>query len=354
MKKILLVLMMSLCIVTPPLFAETYYWNGHTGFREFDNLESELLNISNGSSGIKSMAVPVDLRGEDFLFTIRVANLHSNHRRDYTYIDKEGNKAKCRLPGWGIYFTSEQGEVMTILLKGKSSFDLFGMQGDGLELSGNMSEGVNLFSVDCGMSLNAHDGLNTLVVKHEGDEWAVSGGSPSLSKLADFTVPFVANTVSLFVEQGGDINVAEIKLNIDTQRKLYSSHVMTDEDYASYFEKSGDPLEGFWGVYDRVLDEDLLRLGGDYKLAIIRSDKGYDLVYLSGAKVNSSYWERGMIKGKLLSDDYGGAFNVVWYDSQQTAMSHDIKAQSENGVMLTINFPYQSSQLRLHKVVSRQ
>jgi hypothetical protein len=107
-------------------------------------------------------------------------------------------------------------------------------------------------------------------------------------------------------------------------------------------------------VYDRVLDEDLLRLGGDYKLAIIRGDKGYDLVYLSGAKVNSSYWERGMIKGKLLSDDYGGAFNVVWYDSQQTAMSHDIKAQSENGVMLTINFPYQSSQLRLHKVVSRQ
>jgi len=243
---------------------------------------------------------------------------------------------------------------MTILLKGKSSFDLFGMQGDGLELSGNMSEGVNLFSVDCGMSLDAHDGLNTLVVKHEGDEWTVSGGSPSLSKLADFTVPFVANTISLFVEQGGDINVAEIKLNIDTQSKLYSSHVMTDEDYASYFEKSGDPLEGFWGVYDRVLDEDLLRLGGDYKLAIIRGDKGYDLVYLSGAKVNSSYWERGMIKGKLLSDDYGGSFNVVWYDSQQTAMSHDIKAQSENGVMLTINFPYQSSQLRLHKVVSRQ
>lgn len=116
---------------------------------------------------------------------------------------------------------------------------------------------------------------------------------------------------------------------------------------------SDDPLVGYWTLFDRTLDEDLLRTGGDYRLAIIKDDGLYLIIYLEGALVNAAKWKPGMVKGILSPGYFPGIYDVSWTDAEGLVMTRDIKAQSGEGDTLLIQFPYQSSSLRLRKVMSR-
>lgn len=113
---------------------------------------------------------------------------------------------------------------------------------------------------------------------------------------------------------------------------------------------SEDPLEGIWVIFDRTLDESLLRLGGDYKLAIVKNHDRYDIIYLEGARVNGNIWKPGMIKGHLLPTPFSGLYNLRWKDSEGKVLSNSITAQSGEGNTLLLQFPYHSSTIRLRRI----
>lgn len=117
-------------------------------------------------------------------------------------------------------------------------------------------------------------------------------------------------------------------------------------------EECPDPLCGVWTLYDRTLEENLLRLGGDYRVAILPgAEPGvYDIVYLAGARVNASSWLPGMRKGRLRRHEFDGIYSLTWIDSSFEPMSRDITADtSESSTVLNISFPYQQSAIRLRK-----
>lgn len=126
----------------------------------------------------------------------------------------------------------------------------------------------------------------------------------------------------------------------------------TDQDkLKEYLKRSADPLEGIWTLYGSTLEDTLLRMGGDYRLALVCNGNGYDIIYLSGAAVGRDRWQRGMIKGHLVATDFGGVYGLVWYDAEMKRMDHELKAQTEEfGNVLRLYFPYQDSSVVLRKV----
>lgn len=119
-------------------------------------------------------------------------------------------------------------------------------------------------------------------------------------------------------------------------------------------EECPDPICGVWTLFDRTLEENLLRLGGDYRVAVLPgAEPGvYDIVYLSGARVNAPAWLPGMRKGCLRRHEFDGIYSLTWIDSSFAPMSNGLTADtSESSTVLNISFPYQQSALRLRKTV---
>ena len=90
-----------------------------------------------------------------------------------------------------------------------------------------------------------------------------------------------------------------------------------------------------------------------YKWHQVKEDEKYLLIYLEGARVNSSLWKAGKVKGILHPSHFKGIYEATWIDSQGLPLSHEIKAQEGEGDTLTFSFPYQSSTIRLRKIESR-
>lgn len=162
---------------------------------------------------------------------------------------------------------------------------------------------------------------------------------------------FRADSIGVYLCPGTRLQPEELRLSTtrfhSDEVPLWSDGELLDE----YLEGSSDPMEGYYAVLDRSMEESLLRMGGDYRLAIVRAEDGYDLVYLSGARVNAGAWSPGMVKAHLSPSGIGGVWNVNWSDAMHRSLFHDIKAQlsAESG-LLNISFPYQSSSLRLIRI----
>lgn len=134
-------------------------------------------------------------------------------------------------------------------------------------------------------------------------------------------------------------------------REEEQSHIdrISDDDLTLRLSESAEKLEGEWGIFDRSLNENLLRLGGDYRLGIIRENDRYRIIYLSGATTQSGIWKRGMTKGWLTPTGWDGIWNLTWIDASGQPLSKDLKAQQTEDGILELQFPYQDSKMRLRK-----
>lgn len=120
----------------------------------------------------------------------------------------------------------------------------------------------------------------------------------------------------------------------------------TLEDIQYLISRSDDPLEGYWEAFDHSLDDDQLRSGGDYRLAMLRAPEGYELYYISGANVNASLWQPGHLKGRLIRTADPAIFDLTWYDAAGIPFNYGLKAHHDTPTTLTLHFPNQRSQIR--------
>lgn len=155
-----------------------------------------------------------------------------------------------------------------------------------------------------------------------------------------------------FRMQGGEgllLRSMSIETGMDPDRLMTK---WTDTaDLKHYLDRSSDWLEGIWEIYGSTLENNLLRMGGEYKLACVKNSGGYDLIYLSGAKVWPELWRTGMRKGVLHSTSFNGLFSLEWLDAEMLPMRHGLKAQVEEyGSVIRLYFPMQNSTVTLRKV----
>lgn len=354
MKTTILLLFLALCGL---LHADTSYFNPDRGFAPFTESGDSVLIVSNETSDTLQKTIGTQIGCNDFKFSAYISNLHNNPNRKYKFADSTGKESSIKYPAWGIIAASaDYSKGISIIIQTEISTDWDYADDDKLkvvisDLSGKIlatrylsAKDVSLLTAPNSVTLVRCENKITLKIgeKYEKEVWT--------DRVDDFNIA----DIGFIVCPGGCIDVKRASLSItpDNSQSLLSN--IDIDNLSTYFSLSSDSLEGYWQYIDRSMDENLLRLGGDYTLALIQSvtnENEYLLIYLGGAKINHNRWLPGMIKARMVKTKFNGVYSVVWYDAQMLPLSHEITAQISDD-FIRIDFPYQNSFIRLHRIAN--
>lgn len=201
------------------------------------------------------------------------------------------------------------------------------------------------FILDRGFDPTA-DGWSVVVEKTAGSD-SIMCRIGQRSTMLDFMVADFGSPAEISLEAGTDIGLSRMSLICEPPAECGKVAFETADSLESYLSASVDPLECHWRYLDRDTDQRLLNLGGDYRLATVsRGDGGYDIVYLGGARVNSSFWKPLMIKGRLMPTRFAGHFDLVWYDAYGKPVDIATNATIESEAIMRLDFPLQGGTVR--------
>lgn len=182
-----------------------------------------------------------------------------------------------------------------------------------------------------------------------GEQLQVSCGTTSLHSL--FSLPAIVPSGALcrVVGRGVDFESVVVESWPDHTSLLATDY--TEQAIVDHALLTGDPLEGIWTYFDRDTDDSHARLGGRYRLGVIRDDATgeYLIIYLGGAVVNPDGWRTGMIKGRLVATPFVDQYTLQWYDSAMEQVDIDVDAYAtlDNSALLTLAFPLYKTSFRL-------
>ena len=125
------------------------------------------------------------------------------------------------------------------------------------------------------------------------------------------------------------------------------STTWTVDSLTDRFLATAEPMEGFWDYVDRDNDTDYARLGGNYRLALVADGQGgYDIIYVSQARVNADKWRPGMLKGRLAPTIFRDRYDLEWFDAMGKSVDSEMYATVADGRLLTLHFPIYKSRFR--------
>ncbi len=321
---------------------------------EDDRLVDENATMAN-AMGFDTMKI----HSSSYRYQMRLAN--TNNKQGKTRSIKNpitGERTNITRTQWGLVFNrDEDGNFCAVVLSCENSApydditDQRSMQVTLMQRTGREETILAQTSLTKGVSLE--DDLNTICVDVDERAVKVSIGKQDLQPVleADVKRPTGAVQVGYLVGPGASVSIERAVLTIDNERQVANSTLWTVEALDEYFAQSADPAEGYWKYLDRDMQDDWLRLGGRYTLAVVRADDGYDLIYIDGAQVKKAMWQTGMLKGHMTKTIFSGNYDLTWIDATMEPIEKDAQASIENGVILTLSFPVYKSQVRFAKVL---
>lgn len=321
---------------------------------EDDRLVDENATLAN-AMGFDTMKI----HSSSYRYQIRLAN--TNNKQGKTRSIKNpitGERTNITRTQWGLVFNRDKdGNFCAVVLSCENSApfdditDQRSMQVTLMQRTGREETILAQTSLSKGVSLE--DDLNTICVDVDERGVKVSIGKQDLQPVleADVKRPTGAVQVGYLVGPGASVSIERAVLTIDNEHQVANSTLWTVEALDEYFAQSADPAEGYWKYLDRDMQDDWLRLGGRYTLAVVRTDDGYDLIYIDGAQVKKTMWQTGMLKGHMTKTIFSGNYDLTWIDATMEPIEKDAQAAIENGVILTLSFPVYKSQVRFAKVL---
>ncbi|MDE6768357.1 MAG: hypothetical protein K2J78_01375, partial [Muribaculaceae bacterium] len=330
------------------------------------------------------------------LLSFRIDNCHAHPSRRYAYTDAHGATHTRKDPPWAVLLSdtdgcrcwitiskteinddiisSSSGTVVTISIASPTSTKTVRPMADALLPTGK--NGSNSGNPAFSETILAQQTFKDQALPFAGETlWNIELSDRRLHIVAGATQPIeianipiglsILSSFGFAASPGGEILISDISYQPNSAfSPIYSSilhptspnnsdslnaSVQVTEQIHRIIDNSDDPIEGYWEIFDRTLDEALLKLGGEYKLAIVKNHDRYDIIYLDGARVNGSRWQSGMLKGLLTPSSFPGLLNLEWFDSEGKSLSYSITAQTGYNGTLTLQFPYHSSVIRLWK-----
>ena len=291
-----------------------------------------------------------------FQYNVRIANLHSEEGKRYTYTDfKTGKKSKTINTECGIVWNYQDlSNYYAVLLTCSNSnfhdlLDKRSMKVLIIRIDNGKKETLKELEISKGVNLNS--GYNLIRVVYDGKSTSIILGEKNLQIVAE--IPNIDYSTDAhfgyIVGKGACADVERIVFNSTPTNTTALSTTWTYDTINQHLSVSKDQYEGIWTYLDRKLDESHLKLGGKYTIAIIKEGNDYDILYLSGSKVNNTEWTCGMLKGKLLHTVFADNYDLIWYDSLKAPFNDDEFATFENGNILTLHFPTQKGEIRFFK-----
>ena len=258
-------------------------------------------------------------------------------------------------PSWGVeWFDTDSAQCRLSLRWGNTDFGTIDdVRFLRVELVRN---GETLWSEDISEGVALHKGDNTLKMVIDNDallRWNIGATTLAAAGTFPLETPAINNSFRLYA-RGSDINYS-----FTTSPSQYSLATrivgpQTPEDVPTPESFESSP-EGVWIYLDRDNDPKWARPGGRYVLGIIASHadtQQWDIIYLDGAVTSANQWKPGMFKGRLIATPFVRHYNLEWVDAQFETMdaTHECSASiSDDGAILTLNFPLDHSTLRFYR-----
>lgn len=344
--------------ITNQIKAENFHWNQGRGYLPYNYSTSEGIFIDNISDTLQYTTFYLPRPSENLLLNFRSKNFHGHPGKKYPYFDKEGVESRTSHPHWGFYLITPTNTLVVSLKTGEKreliesvpSLDM-----EVLYIDPSVAEQINASEKTKSKKFQICDGIdpfegeNLWWLSKDGDRVKIYCGNKSRGMVGEFTCKEEIEGIGFFAGWGAKILISDINLEADNDpgNEVVSVNLDNLDEYLS---SSEDMMEGYWTLFDRELEENLLKMGGNYRLACIKDGDDYVMIYMGGAEINSKAWEKGDLKCRLHPTDFSGIYDVEWYDALKDVLKKDIKAQQGGGNTLQIQFPYQSSKLRLRKI----
>ena len=371
MKKLILTL--SILILACNAQAITLYNTVYNNF-ELINLSNKASLVGNylqldnptGTYLIATDSTEIDAY-TSYKYYIRFANLHNKEGKSYKVRDTQGNTKSIASTECGIVFNyTTRGYWMVSVSCSNSS--LYNESVDTRSMTVSLSRIDNgkksiIQTITLGKDVNLDESYNYLGVNVDDNEIAIKIGKDELNEVmthnftdqereASFGVP--SNKVGYFVGPGAKISIERTVLSFDNENNSKAINLETQwtrEALDRHFAASKNPYEGYWTYLDRDMEDKWLKLGGRYTIALVETEKGYDVIYVEGAQVKKSQWHLGMKKGEMTKTIFTDNFTGLWHDATQEAIDQDVYVTFESGVILCFKFPVYKSQIRFSKVL---
>ena len=337
----------------------------HPGMRmagRYKAIDDNLLIEENATMATAITLDTMNIASRSYNYVIRFANL--NNKQGKTRSIKNpmtGEKTTISSTEWGLVFNyDEQGNYHAVVLECDNSTpydditDKRTMKVMLIEHTPEQSSVVAQTTVDSGVSLE--DGMNTLSVNVDEHSVTVAIGRIDMLevvlKSSSLRRPAGAVAVGYLVGPGARVAIECAALTIYNENQVADLQTeWTREALDEYFATSADPIEGYWQYLDRDMEDEWLKLGGRYTLAVVHADYGYDIIYMDGVQVKKSLWQPGMLKGHITKTIFSGNYDLFWIDATMEPIDDEAYATVENGVILTLYFPTYKSQVRFAKVI---
>lgn len=330
------------------------HWNASRGFYPFGQKSDNTLIITN--PGADTLHNLTDAgQSNQFTFSFRCTDLNNHPMRRYSYTDTDNSRHRSSSPGWAISMKNNTGEPLLITFhchetdfNGESK-RVMTVQA---EAWNSQSPPVVIASRQISSDIDLYSNQNAFRIRKEGRRFVLCGGNREYNPLLEFEYDFgETDSIGFAVMPGGAIRPDDIHLSSASEPG--TGGFVTPESLKRKIERSSDPATGYYALLDRSMNESMLRLGGDYLLAMVEHPQGgYELYYIDGASANASLWQPGMLKARLKPTRFPDIFNLEWIDAEGRTLHHDIKCQREDNI-LNIAFPYHSSTMRLAKISSQ-
>ena len=300
------------------------------------------------------------INSTSYRYQIKLANL--NNKQGKTRSIKNpmtGEKTTLSSIEWGLVFDYDvEGNYYAVVLSCDNSTpfdditDQRSMTLKVIQQNGTDTRELAQATITKGVSLE--DDMNTLSIDVDDRSVKVSIGKDELQEVLETSVTRATGPlqVGYLVGAGSRVAIERAVLTIENEKQVAAKTLWTREALDEYFAMSADPVEGYWKYLDRDMEDQWLRLGGRYTLAVVRCDNGYDIIYIDGAQVKKSLWHEGMLKGHMTKTVFSGNYDATWIDATMEPIEKDVQATIENGVILTMNFPVFKSQVRFAKVLN--
>lgn len=360
-KSLFLTLMLLMTLSFAKAESQYYtYLNNFEGFnKSFTNIDGTYLVLNNQSC--RDMFNLIDINQKDCTFKcfVRFANRANKEGKTYKILNDKGKSEVIKNLEWGLVWNYKDSlNYYKIRVKCNNSFahDAFDERTlliDAVKILDGKEYVLSTHKLTKDIDLG--DGFNVLSLVYDGTYTYIYIGNKELKQVAkidnidyinDYSkIGYYAGVAShLYLER------FVIKSDIMPQVKLQTSWDKNSIDNYVVNSTTDHSLSGIWKYLDRDINNDKIKLGGKYQLAIIENANGYDIVYYDGAIVNNLNWKCGMLKGRLVKTQFNNTFDLEWYDSNMQLMSNETYAQAENNSIITFFFPIQKSQIRFMKI----
>ncbi len=335
----------------------------HPGMRmqgRYKAINEDLLIEENATMATALTIDTMCIYSTAYRYQLRLANL--NNKQGKTMSIKNpmtGDKTPVTSTQWGLVFNyDEMGDYCAVVLSCDNSAPYDDITDSRTMLVSIIQrcgqEVTQLARTTLSKGISLEDEMNTLCVDVNDQYVTVSIGKNELQQVLETPVKRGSGIVQVgyLVGPGARTAIERAVLTIENEKQVAATTQWTLASLDEYLAQSADPIEGYWRYLDRDMQDEWLRLGGRYTLAIVRSDNGYDLIYIDGAQVKKSMWEPGMLKGHITPTLFTGNYDLMWIDATMEPIDNDCYATIENGIILTLNFPVYKSQVRLSKIIN--